>query len=246
MYEWRCLAIVDGTDVDDGLSPILSETGTTLPVGLTPADGRPRMFTATGIEILESGPEGLRTALDVPSGMEFHVLLTDCRLILYCAKYDKGSTWIGLGAAGVVFALGATAVSAARAAHRRKGKLLAGHVRYQWVSWVLAKRKGGRGTGQMIRLAVSRPDDLGGSPFVIQFSPNKMHDCAEIAADIVQRISKFRLGFDQEFTAKELADFQSLTTIERFWIPHDNSDWGECELPSSWPVPTLTPAAPLP
>lgn len=60
------------------------------------------------------------------------VEITPRRFVHSCAKFEKRSNWLGFGVIGVTVAVTADVVSAAKAAHRRKGKVAAGHVLYDW------------------------------------------------------------------------------------------------------------------
>jgi hypothetical protein len=67
------------------------------------------------------------------------VMVADCRIAVSCEKFTKGSTWVGSGA-GVLIAATAMAASAARARHQRQGKLMVGHLRYEWISRIGVNR----------------------------------------------------------------------------------------------------------
>ena len=64
------------------------------------------------------------------------VYITDARVAVACVKYDKGGGFTGFSAGAMATAMAINAVSKARASRRRKGKMLLGHVRYEWLHQV--------------------------------------------------------------------------------------------------------------
>jgi hypothetical protein len=104
------------------------------------------------------GPDLVRTAADGTTSVRFglrdvHVRrsigdaerfadngtlhLTDNRVIVWVPKWTRGNRWFGSGTLGVTFAVAARTVSAARAAYRRHGTVLAGHIPYACVERVV-------------------------------------------------------------------------------------------------------------
>jgi hypothetical protein len=69
------------------------------------------------------------------------VTVTDRRVVVGCREYDRGSTYIGFGA-GAVLALGATAISRARARASTRGSCLGLQLRHEWISHALHARTG--------------------------------------------------------------------------------------------------------
>jgi hypothetical protein len=59
--------------------------------------------------------------------------VSDCRVAVSSEKLTRDSTWVGVEPGGVV-AAGAAAVSAASARSRIQGKIMVGHLRYEWIS----------------------------------------------------------------------------------------------------------------
>jgi hypothetical protein len=55
-------------------------------------------------------------------------ILTEDRVIVWVPKWTRGSRWVGAGPLGITFALAARGISAARAAHRRRGTALVAHI----------------------------------------------------------------------------------------------------------------------
>lgn len=250
MGAWDFLTVIDGTADDQRHYPVLSAEGARYPVELTGEDGVPQEFRVEHLRVLTAGPTGLVEALTVPSELDFTILVTDVRLIAYCLKYERGSTWFGTGA-GAFVAVAAMAISAAAAARRRKGKVLVGHVRYQWVSGLLAKEHTGWLEPPKIRIDINRPDALGGAPFLVELTLHKKVDALGIAADVARRVALYRIGFDDAMDAAERRAFDDLAGGARRPMgvaPDGSRDWAEYRMPTSWPVTCVEPprAAPLP
>lgn len=102
-------------------------------IEIFPEDGQCRAYRANSISLFD--PRRHRTIASLKKA-DASLLVTDCRVTFACSAYDKGSSWWGIGLIGVSVALTATAVSKARAAHRRQGKMLVGQVRYAWLRQV--------------------------------------------------------------------------------------------------------------
>lgn len=151
-------------------------------------------------------------------------IVSDCRLAVSCEKFTKGSTWVGAGP-GVVIAAGAMAVSAARARSRRQGKIMVGHVRYEWVSRV------GTWAGKYLSL---------------EYSSNQVPKKVElhirggiaytVAQDIVRRVAMLRLAQKEDLPGEQRAALEVLQQAEAF--SPALKGWQYYELPGSVMVRT--------
>jgi hypothetical protein len=72
--------------------------------------------------------------------------------VVHCEKFTKGGGWRGFGVGGLAFAAVANVVSHARAAARRKGKVLIAQVRYEWLvqAGAPADKRGRRRTLRLV------------------------------------------------------------------------------------------------
>jgi len=146
--------------------------------------------------------------------------VTDSRVVLACENYDKGSMYLGIGDIGATVAVAATAVSRLRARARRKGKMLTGQVRYQWLSEVRAAPKNGLLYPARLRLVCSTYDDKEGRrPYLLDVTladPNP--GSLEVALEIIHRAAAFKLrwydGISEE-TRTELAKLAVAPPLER-------------------------------
>ena len=122
-------------------------------IGLERRDGSSiRQLFAREISV---GPAASREPILRADDIRARVYVTDSRVAVACTKYDKGGGWIG----GPI-ALTLNVASRVRAARRRRGKTLVGHVRYPWLRGVYA-RHGGRWRGsELLRLVIEGDSDV--------------------------------------------------------------------------------------
>jgi hypothetical protein len=192
---WEFFTIVDAQHDNPALYPVLGAQGAQLPVELDDQDGtNPLSLTSSQITLTRS-TRGNFAKPDTFSDLKFNVVITDARVIVYCEKWSKGGGWTGLGLGGVAIALTANAVSKARAAARRRGRLLVGHVRYPWLGAVGGHPKVDWKTNEYLRLFVmthAKPPD-GPAGLSIELKLPKEVDSLEVAAEIARRSARWRL-----------------------------------------------------
>ena len=152
-----------------------------------------------GEEVLWAGPAQVSQTTQptwrLPSETAF--VVTDRRLA-WLGPPDKGSTWIGFGAAGVAIALTATAVSRSRAAKRSRNIVTIGHARYEWVSGMVCRRSENL-IGRRNHLLLLVPDSHG-SRF-LEVSGRSIDE--EFAVWLAKVISWHRRGIPMEWSAEE-------------------------------------------
>jgi len=89
---WTYYTLVDADSNDDALAPVLSSADVEIPIDLTPADGTDvRRFPASAVNVLVLSGNKLVEQTKAPSSLKWTVLVTDCRMITYCEKFDKGA-----------------------------------------------------------------------------------------------------------------------------------------------------------
>jgi len=135
------------------------------------------------------------------------VYITDARVAIACTKYDKGGGWRGASLAVPVLNL----ASKARAAHRRKGKMLVGHVRYPWVSAVGFSEKAGFGTTDQLRVIINEKIEGVNRKTIFELDFPKGTDVGALARLIAQRSAAYRLQHDLQLGDEERAKFVALT-----------------------------------
>jgi hypothetical protein len=227
MYEF--FKIVDELHDDPTLFPVLSAPQQPLPFELEPADGEARFaFESRNISVAQRTTAGwteLRTFRD----LKFGVVITDARIVVYCEKWTKGGGWRGFGVGGLAFAAAANAVSHARAAHRRKGKLLAAQIRYGWLAQAGAVVDR-RGRPVAIRLAVNAGTRAEQRLLAMDI-PIGSSDPAALAADISTAAARHRLRTGRSLVEP---DYQICERLAQDARPHGvNGVW---LLPGAIPV----------
>jgi hypothetical protein len=242
MYEF--FQIVDGQHDDPTLFPVLSAPEQPLPFEIEPADGnRHDMLESKSVSVAQRTTRGwtqVRTFRD----LRFGVVITDARVVVHCEKWTKGGGWRGFGVGGLAFAAAANVVSHARAAHRRKGKLLVAQVRYPWLAQagVVSDR---RGRPAAVRLVVNAGTRAEQRLLALDIAVGH-GDPAALAAGIVTLAARFRLAGEPPVPEQEAAAWQRMA---RDATPHGaNGVW---PLPSAVPVGAapvvpVRPAAPSP
>ncbi len=131
-------------------------------------------------------------------------VVTDCRVIVSCEKFTKGSTWIGAGP-GVAVAAGAMAVSAVRARMRRRGKVMVGHLRYEWLSRVGTRK------GAVVALEYR-------NNFILkELKIRTLGGIAPaMAQDIARRAATLRLAQNPDLTAEQRTALEALHQAQVF------------------------------
>lgn len=169
-------------------------------------------LAASQMSITVLANQGIRQIALFPEMTE--VLITKSRLTLACQKFEKGSRWWGTGA-GAAVALGAMAVSAARAAHRRQGKLLLGQLRYEWITDVGSSSKTGFGGYQQLRVICRRPLSDGGE--LVSANLNLMHGAegAAVAQGIARRVAWWRLNNSDDLSMTDVIELTRLLEAPR-------------------------------
>jgi hypothetical protein len=224
-------------DDDDGtMYPIFSAPGTPYLFEIEPADGgNIAHFVAKGLSVKEQG--GRASDVLKVSEVKLDVYITDARVVVCCEKFDKGGGWSGFGA-GAVFALGANAVSKARAAHRRKGKMLTGHVRYTWLSQVGGSTKAGFLDEEQLRIVVKDGSQTDAPLLLIDLTLPKSLDSIAIAQSIAQRCAHYRLASAPIDTDEERQTFTDLTSASR--RESTKGTFGMHQMPNYWFVKPST------
>lgn len=254
---WNLFAIVDGDDDDAALYPMLSAPDAPFPFDLEPLDGpSPVCLQPRRVQVLRRnnkefrldqharGGSGLTEAIPLPSGIEFQLVLTDARLVLYCEKFDKGGGWVGGGLGGLAVAVAANAVSKARAASRRKGKLLVGQVRYPWIHSIRATPKVDFRTSEYILISMNASPSADSRFVMLELIVPKGTLALDFAHDLVQRTARYRLTHDPQMAPDERDAFAELAETSRRELAtpstFKNNTWVEYTMPTVYRVNAAT------
>lgn len=250
--DWNFFSIIDATDDDPTLYPVLSAPEAPLPVAVEPLDGpRPSYYTGTAAQVLGTDAHGaLRRTVTLPSDLKWEILVTDSRVIVYCVKFDKGGGWGGFGLGGLAIAAAANAVSKAMAASRRKGKLLVAQVRYPWLQQTLATPKVDWKTSGKVRLRVNAAPSGANRFIMLELTVNKQTSALTVCHDIAVRAARYRLANDASMEPEERARFEEIAASPERQPKEPtsgrNPTWAVYAMPTSFRVNRVTalPTAP--
>lgn len=203
---------------DDGSDAMYPVVGDESLVRLSEADGDVDRLVATAIEVREVVQNSQRKLLSLRD-VKLEVFLTASRVAIACVKYDKGGGWVGFGGAGAAVALTANVVSKARAARRRRGKVLVGQVRHQWLAAVGYKPKTGWLSSEEVRLHIVDGTATPPRALLVDLTLPKNVDAAAVAQSIVRSAAAYRLRADTSFQNAERATFETLSVADRLSAP---------------------------
>ena len=216
MNGYEFLVIRDASEEDGRLYPVMGDAQH--PVEPEPGDGTPMRFTAGGLDIMESLPNGMKKIAGLRD-VRLDLVLTDARLALSCDKFDKGGGWWGIGGAGAAIALVADGVSKVRAAHRRRGKALLGQVRYPWIRCVGFMPKTGWASDEQLRVGVvSKLADGSTRDLYLDLILPKTVASQAVAEELVSRAARHRLT-RTPFREEERAALESLAGRPTLPVP---------------------------
>lgn len=142
------------------------------------------------------------------SDIKASVFVTDARVAVACTKYDKGGGWRGASLAVPVLNL----ASMARAAARRRGKMLVGHVRYPWLKAVGFTEKTGMTSSDGLRLVTVHKVDGNERTLYFDLGFPKGTDTAKLAHLISQRAARYRLGSGEPLKDEARVKFEELVS----------------------------------
>ncbi len=184
-----------------------------------------------GVEMKKAGESTFKEILS-DINVEIEMTITDCRVIYRCDKYDKGSRWRG-GAT----ALAMNAISKAAANKRSAGKLLLGHIRYEWISAITYIHKPKTGFLDLsITQACIYYTDKEKNTYLVQTIFNGDVDTTFIANDILHRTSKYRLAMGGESSERDISFFEKYSN-ENITVNPNKKEKSSILLPSYYPAP---------
>lgn len=218
VYEF--FSVVDANHDDPTIFPVLSAPQSPYPFEWEADDGdQPTVFTTKKVWISQYTGSGW-TPLRSFSDLHFSVVITDCRVVVYCEKFVKGGGWRGFGVGGLAFAAVANVVSHARAAARRKGKVLVAQVRYPWLQQVGAPADK-RGRRQRLRLVVDAGAGDERRMLALDLGLRERAEPGSYAALVAMHAADDRLGVAN----LEVADRQSCRSIAAGELASDEPYW---------------------
>ena len=213
---YSILAIRTAEEEDGRLYPVVGDDQS--PVELEPLDGSIQRLSGRALMVSEIVAGGLKTVARFKD-IKVDLLITESRVALCCDKYEKGGGWVGFGA-GAFVAVAANGVSKARAAHRRRGKMLVGQVRYSWLRCVGYKPKAGFSSSEKLRLGVAvKLADGATRDLLLDVALPKGVDSKAVAHAIVTRAARYRLDHTVVEDEGERRQFEELTDASELARP---------------------------
>lgn len=184
MYEF--FSIVDATHDDPTIFPVLSGPESALPFEWEQGDGQERFEFVVKRALVWQQTSGGWTKIKSVTDLSFTVVITQGRVVVFCKKFIKGGGWRGFGVAGLTMMVVANGVSHARAAARRRGKLLVAQVRYDWLRSV-AVSVDSRGRPHGLRFVVDAGTSDESRPLAVELIggkavPEVVRHVAQLAA----------------------------------------------------------------
>lgn len=207
------VAIRDGEDADGRIWPVMASEPGGMLIEREDLDGDEIVtLPVIAAEVCEVTGGGLRQLAKI-SNISASLYVTSQRVAFACAKFDQGGGQVGLGGAGLAIALTAHAVSKARAASRRRGKIMAAQLRYPWLKSVYAHPQTRWSDQEQLRLGfATKGNDGQWRPYVWDITlPPRTVSSMDAAQDIICRAAAFRLAHwpillaDQQAKLAELA-----------------------------------------
>ena len=214
-----------GESGNEAMYPTVGAEG---PLTTEPLDGdRPQHLVAHSLSVREAGGPNARTVFELRE-IRADILITEARVALVCAKYDKGGGWVG--SPGTALAL--NAVSKIRAARRSRGKVLAGHIRYPWLASVAFSPKQGWLDEEAVRFAVRDGTANPARLLVVELGLPKETDSAAVARAIMLRAVAYRTKHDT-LADDDLAGFRQLADAPEPPRPQPRK-FAAYTMPTSW------------
>jgi hypothetical protein len=210
---------------DNRLYPQLSDDEEQI-LAAEPGDGSSVTSFSGSYAFVYNAPRRVRNRLAETIGPLLG-FVSDCRVALSSEKLTRDSSWDGVGPGGVV-AAGAAAVSAASARSRIQGKIMVGHLRYEWISKIWASY-GKHLSLEYVSDDVPRAMEIqviGGISVIM-------------AQDITRRVAAFRLKKNPELPGEQRAVLEGLREAEP--LRPTARKWGHYELPGAEMVRTSAP-----
>jgi hypothetical protein len=240
VYEFAAITSYDETPQDESFLP---EFGPGRRLILEPGEEILATITARGLALYRG--EGLRSEwvslmLDSNScyfwvsEVPVELTLSSRRVILVCEKFEKGGGW--RGSPGMM--LTANALSKARAAVRRHGKVLAGQMRLEWLSRLGYHDKHNRKTTNALRLVAGDSD---GTQVLVDITLDKQSSPRAFTKQI------FSAAVAERQAAPERLEAQRLTRLKRRVLPLFEPESGKLafiDIPGALPASSET--TPLP
>lgn len=156
-----------------------------------PADGQqPAIYQVSSIHVFawnSGSSQQLAKVVDISANL----IVTNSRVSVACSKFIKGGGWGGWGVGGLAVAATANVVSKARAARKRRGKMLVGHIRYEWLTVIHTTDRAGLFGKNRLEIACDDPTGENRS-LVLDLELDKHQPASAVAEAIMRRAASYR------------------------------------------------------
>lgn len=193
----------------------------------------PFYATRADVQILDPSRNEFRQLAEIKD-VRIECYMSEARLAMMCRKYDKGGGWVG-GPGALVLNAGSKII----AANRRRGKALAGHLRYPWLSKVLFHNRQGFLDSEILRLIYHSE----GATMYLELTLDSSFNSGAIAYEIVQRTLSYRRA-DRAPISDEDAQALGALRPEHPVPPVDKGSMAKYTIPASCPAGTGAEHAP--
>ncbi|MGJ3191242.1 hypothetical protein [Paenarthrobacter sp. FR1] len=228
------LTITEPAETPSFAYPSLSEDLNVIWDGLDGHIIGPIHATGADVQILDPTRNEFRQ-LAVISDVRIDCYVSQARIAMVCREYDKGGGWVG-GAGALLLNSGSKII----AANRRRGKALAGHLRFPWLSKVLYHRKEGFFDSEILRLIYQSE----GATMYLELTLDRSANSGALAQEIVQRTVAYRRADSLAFTAAEALAFDALQATGPV-PPVEKGSMAKYTLPTSLPAGSGAQYAPM-
>lgn len=205
---WSPVAVLESGTEGGALFPSLGDDLQVLP---EPTDGAfGTGFRASAVKVERKVGASWSTLVEADN-IDLTLFVTGGRIVFHCPKWTKGGGWVGFGIGGLAVAAAANAVAKGVSAHNNRGKVLAGHLRHEWVGSVGWRPKSFLVPAILLIAYRDGTDtDAQLSRVILQFKDAA--DVSAIARLIVDKAVAYWYASSDEFTPEQLANFETLRT----------------------------------
>ncbi len=208
-------------------------------IQLEPQEGQFTSLGVTGLSLKEELADRSSKRIALLTDLRLSGLVSDKRLVVCCHEWNKGARAWGVG-------LGATLAGVENLARRvketreRRGTLLCGHVRTQWLSHIgYLPRRGMKGRGQ-VRLVYVDGTEGRERRCYLDIGLTKHDDARAVATAILT--TTMRSWRDLSNRDAEVAAVLASGDSEPSFSAPEKSTFGMCKLPVFRPVRNSPPA----
>jgi len=184
---WNVFRVL-GPDDEDPMYPSVGSGS--YPFELEPDDGNVKRYISKGFVLYEYLPSGAPKRVAALKDERVEVYVTECRIVYVVEAWNKGSRYWGIGLGGTD-ALIKNISNHIREARARRGRLMIGHVRYNWLAHVGAQRSKGLMGNNILSVCLAGDDMNTGRKLRLDVNFGRDGSVIAVADLIASRAAKF-------------------------------------------------------